>query len=110
MSDQSSEVPWFSEPPEAKIARLGCENDDVIYGYIHFYDPKGERAAIPVTLGEKTHLVVAGSPGSPIWHIEGELSPGGTATVSPSIHFIRHWHSPNPVQFRIVQELSPPEE
>jgi hypothetical protein len=99
---EQNEVPWFSEPPEAKLARKGCKEGDVIYGWLHFIDPQGNRAAVPVTLGEQTTMEFDGGPGSPIWHIDID---GDVATVSPSIHYVGAWHSPNPVQFKLVKEI-----
>lgn len=95
-----SEVPWFSEPPQAMLKW----SDGL--GHLHFYDPNGKKAVIPVTHGETyVRRTTDGSPGSPIWHIEVD---GDTATVSPSVHFVGYWHSPNPVQFKLVEELDDP--
>lgn len=30
----------------------------------------------------------------------------GTVTVRPSVHFVGHFHSPNPVVFRLVTQLA----
>lgn len=95
-----AEVPWFTSPPEAKLSWP----EDQEFGYLHFIDPNGEHAGIPVTRGpDGVRKTTDGSMGSPYWHIEIE---GNVATVSPSIHFIDRWHSPNPVQFKLVDEIT----
>lgn len=88
------EVPWFTTPPEAWLA---WSEQDVL-GHLWFLDPNGERAIVPVTKGQ-----TQGPPEQSfnIWHIEIE---GNLATVSPSIHYIGKWHSPNPVQFVLVDK------
>lgn len=91
-----TEIPWFTEPPDAKLARGNHIDDDL--AYLHFIGPDGERAVIWVTEGETTQRH-----GQNVWHIEVA---GDVATVSPSVHFVGHWHSPNPVKFRLVEELS----
>lgn len=95
-----TEVAWFSEPPEATL-RWSVADE---IGHLKFIDPNGEVAIIPVTRGE-THVRRSSDdrPGSPIWHIETQ---DDVATVSPSVHFIGKWHSPNPVQFKLMEELS----
>lgn len=97
----SDEVPWFTEPPPA---RLDWSSNTL--GHLHFYDPHGERAAVPVTRGPSYERPSNnGLWGSPVWHIDED---GEIVTVSPSVHFVGHWHSPNPVQFRLVEELDDP--
>lgn len=98
-----AEVPWFADPPPAKLARGGCKEGDVIHGWLHFFDPNGNRAAVPVTLGPHTEYKPADNlRGSPIWHVD---IADDIATVSPSVHYVGFWHSPNPVQFRLVDDL-----
>lgn len=92
--DDSQEVPWFSVPPEAKLV-VG----DPDSGHLHFYGPDGKRAVVHVTEGE-THYNEHF--GYNVWHIDVQ---GSTATVSPSIHYVGAWHTPNPVQFILVKEL-----
>lgn len=99
-----TEAPWFNKPPEAVIAREGFEEGDVIYGFLHFIDPQDQKAAIPVTLGDHGELTSDSGPSSPIWHIDLPTEGTDIATVSPSVHFIGHWHSPNPVQFKIIDK------
>lgn len=93
------ETPWFSEPPLAYLVWPESEGD---LGHLTFIDPNGERAHILVTHGPTTQLKATNSageevPGSNVWHVEEQ---GDLLVVSPSIHFIDHFHSPNPVQFR----------
>lgn len=102
------ETPWPSEPPEAHLVwmddvhRWGDQDVDGI-GYLHWYDVHGDRAAVPVT--RSASVSDLGGLGH-VWHVE---EPGdGTVVVSPSIHFIGFWHSPNPVTFRLVDELTEP--
>jgi hypothetical protein len=89
---EQTEVPWFDSPPDAHLAWPERSSE----GYLHFYGPDGERAVIPVTEGPSREAPQRG----PVWHIEVA---DGVATVSPSVHFVGHWHSPNPVQFRLVE-------
>lgn len=42
--DESAEVPWFTEPPEATLA-WDSESDH--RGWLHFMDPKGHKAVGP---------------------------------------------------------------
>lgn len=64
-------------------------------GRLWFDSPEdGNQVQVAVTTGPHTQ-----NADEHIWHIEVNE---GIATVSPSIHFIGHFHSPNPVQFRII--------
>lgn len=93
--DESQEVPWFTEPPEAT---LRWSSDKL--GHLHFFDPQGNRAAVPVTRGSTYQ-----SESLTVWHIDED---GSTATVSPSIHYVGAWHTPNPVQFKLVDKIQDP--
>lgn len=94
-----SEVPWFAGPPDATLAW----SEPGVLGHLHFVDPNGERTAIPVTEGSQTRFQTDdGTGGSPIWHVDVA---GDSVTVSPSIHYVGRWHSPNPVRFRLVDSL-----
>lgn len=103
------EHPWPAEPVPAK---LGWP-DGAPWGWLHFIAPDGDRAAIPVHLGAS---VDDGAAGRPIWHIESgadpassiRWGPGTVVTVDPSIDNEPAWHSPKPVQFRLVDELQEP--
>lgn len=91
-----AEVPWPKGLVEAKLEWPDGEPT----GYLHFFGPDGERAAVAVTRGPD------GNDGSRnIWHVEDD---GTIATVTPSIHYVGKWHSPKPVRFRLVDELAPP--
>jgi hypothetical protein len=86
-----SEVPWFTEPP---LATLTWGKDGL--GHLRFVDPKGDKAVVLVTKDrpfsdENKH----------VWHIH---IAGSRATVSPSIHFIGRWHTPNPAIFLLAQQ------
>lgn len=91
----STEVPWFSEPPEASLVWSDGEN-----GYLHFTDPKGNGTSVAVTTKPPTF-----DDRGHVWHISLETA-GETktvlATVSPRVHYVGDWHTPNPVQFRII--------
>jgi len=92
MAPDQHETTWPSEAIEATMQG----------GWLHFYDPNGDRAAIPL---DDQYGYLEGS-GRPIWH--AERNEDGTVTVTPSIHHVGHWHSPNPVTFRLVSELKDP--
>jgi hypothetical protein len=66
-------------------------------GWVYFIDPKGNKHCIPVTTGESY-----GEAFKNVWHIEVG---GDVATVSPSVHYVGEWHTPNPVLFSIVDKL-----
>ncbi len=91
-----TEVPWFSEPPEATIRWV----QEPTLGHLWFIDPKGRKATVPVTKGET--YTIGGKVGMHVWHIDID---GDTATVSPSIHYVGWWHSPNPVVLKLVDRL-----
>ena len=93
MSDYDGvEVAWPHEP----LAVLTWDTSDG--GHIVFLSPKtGHKTKIRVTTGlaystEEEH----------IWHIDVV---GERATVSQSIHFVGHFHSPNPAVFRLTESL-----
>jgi hypothetical protein len=92
MTDRA-ETAWPSGPVEATMQG----------GWLHFYDPNGERAAVPLD----SHYVYIDGSDRPIWHADGP-DENGIVTVTPSIHHVGHWHSPNPVTFRLVAELKDP--
>jgi hypothetical protein len=98
------ESPWPPEPPDATLMWLDPHPVHLPdLGYLHWFDVHGDRAAIPVTRGATTKVEAIGH----VWHIE-EL-PDDMLRVSPSVHFIGYWHSPNPVLFHRVQQLVDPE-
>jgi hypothetical protein len=92
---EDREVPWFTEPPPAKL-EPGTEPE---IQWLHFIDPQGHHAVVYVTTGQR----MVDRRGENVWHIEVADE---VATVSPSIHFLGYWHSPNPVTFRLVDSLS----
>ena len=85
-----TEVAWFDSPPDAWLKW----EPDTDMGYLHFVDPKGKNAVIHVTKGP-----TRAEPHYNVWHmgIDGDI-----VTVSPSVHYVGEWHTPNPVQFRLV--------
>lgn len=91
MTDEADYPAWPSEPIPAT---LGPD-------WLHFYGPDGERAAVPISPAGGQQ---AGN-GLP-WACQDNGD--GTVTVSPSIHAIGRWHSPNPAVFRLVDELVDP--
>lgn len=91
-----AEVPWYTSPPDATLHW----DAEATEGFLYFKSPKtGRNHAIPVTKG--VSLDRTGGRG-PIWHIEPMMH-NKIATVSPSIHAIGEFHSPNPVQFHITK-------
>lgn len=101
MRSEADEVPWFAEPPEAILRWAEPPLDE---GYLHFYEPTGGRAVVPVTRGETRESPERG----PVWHVDVDEA-AKIAIVSPSIHWVGYWHSPNPCTFRLVDELATPE-
>jgi hypothetical protein len=90
----TEEIGW---PNEYIGAKLYWDKDDPTWGWLHFIDPRGNRAVVPVTTGPQTERS-----GSPVWHVEVT---DDHAVVSPSVHYVGVWHSPNPVVFKLVEEL-----
>jgi hypothetical protein len=89
--DKMSEISWPSEPLEARIKG----------GYLHFYAPDGERAVV------KLDTVFVNLGNDDVWHAEF-TEDKKFIKVTPSIHYVDHWHSPNPVVFKLVDELKDP--
>ncbi len=91
------ETPWPNDKQfDAKIIWENHIDEDL--GFLHFQAPDGSKAVIWVTEGPTCQRH-----GQNVWHVDVS---GDQVTVSPSIHFIDHFHSPNPVTFRLVDELS----
>lgn len=94
MPDEHEEVTW---PLGAYPAWLTMDEDGY-EGFLHFNNPKnGDREAIRVTLG----VSYSRSNHWHVWHIEHR---GTELIVSPSIHFLGYFHSPNPVTFRLISK------
>jgi hypothetical protein len=88
------EVPWPAEPVSAELYwPLGSPE-----GYLHFVGPDDGRAVVPVTRGPHTQTSQRG----PVWHLE-LADDSDEAVVSPSIHYVGFWHSPNPVRFTVTR-------
>lgn len=106
-----AEVPWWSSPPDAKLHWV---DDEIAILVFPSPEPGNEECRIAVTLGSSDGPTrwIKGHEGSTamksmsyygwVWHID-RYAPNNIATVSPSIHFHNHFHSPNPVQFRLVE-------
>ena len=88
-----SEIPWPTEQNQpCWLIRSG---GDYRWWYLYFRNPKtGGRAVIPVSEMASSEVVGLG----PVWQatIVGRL-----VKVSPSIHAVGDFHSPNPVYFRL---------
>lgn len=95
-----TEAPWPAEPMPADL----YWSPDSDRGWLHFTDPRGDYAVVPVSVAEP---VSTGTGLGNVWKIE--LPEGdGIATVSPSIHWVGAWHSPNPVRF-LIERRAPGE-
>ena len=106
-----AEAPWPSGDVDAEldwtpIEVLGFEG----LGVLWFLSPEtdgwhaGHRYPIHVskTCGDGG-MSVGTPPHTNVWRIVENGD--GTVTVSPSVHFVGHFHSPRPVRFRIVESL-----
>lgn len=96
-----AETPWFTSPPDAMVRWDHHLRDDL--GYLHFVDPNGRKAVVWVSKTVPDGGDNVG--GQNVWRIDVDKPSPGMATVSPSIHFIDHFHSPRPVVFRLVDAL-----
>jgi hypothetical protein len=88
-----AETPWFTTEVKATL-----KWSDYHIGSLRFIDPEGHPARISVTHGPSYS-----TDAEHVWHIEENAD--GTVTVSPSVHFIGHFHTGNPVVFRLVGAL-----
>jgi hypothetical protein len=96
-----TEVAWPSEMQEARLNWPGSSVRSGI-GNLWFLSPEnGERCAVPVS--KANHEAASTKAGTNVWQIVDNGD--GTVTVHPSIHFIGHFHSPNPVTFNLVTDL-----
>lgn len=87
------EVTWAEGPHECRL-----DWNEGILGTLFFINPKD---------GSEDHItVITGASYSTanchVWHVELQ---GEKVIVSPSIHFIGHFHSPNPVEFKLVESF-----
>jgi hypothetical protein len=87
------EVPWYPQPPKAHLQWLSNQT-----ARLWFRSPEdGNKVQVAVTIGDDNAATRDGLfPGENVWHLDLKV------TVSPSIHFIDHFHSPNPVEFKLV--------
>lgn len=88
------EVAWPSTPMPAVLLWTGADRGA---GYLHFIDPAGDYAVVPVTRGA-TYTDKAAQRN--VWHIEDDG--GELVTTTPSVHYVRKWHSPYTTTWRIV--------
>lgn len=93
MSSESEYTPW----PDQINAMIQSHEAD--HDTLWFQDPEDmdRQVGIPATTGPHSDIV-----GSPVWHYEIK---GDYIIVSPSIHFIGYFHSPNPAIFNKVDSL-----
>ena len=87
---------WHIGVPVAWLSKFSHEERDDLWN-LWFYSPEdGSKVAVLVTEGDDR------SPWrrSNVWKLKH--NDDGTITVSPSIHFVGHFHSPNPVTFKLV--------
>jgi hypothetical protein len=100
-------APWPTEILDAELRWPGTFTDRPDIGQLWFKSPEdGHPVSIFVSQEPNGGEQISGTN---IWHIElasHDAAPGERIVVSPSIHFIGHFHSPNPVTFNLVPELS----
>ncbi len=88
------ETPWPLGPYPAWLTM----DNDGYEGFLYFKDPgNGSNNCVRVTLG-----VSYSTTNWHVWHLEHR---GGTEViVSPSIHYIGYFHTPNPVTFKLISK------
>lgn len=93
---------WFSDPP---VASLKWRDSPIAgrIGVLCFSGPDGVPADVFVTEGIAYRHA---SDRYHVWHIEVDEQ-AGIATVSPSIDYEGHFHTPNPVTFKLGQVVQP---
>ena len=92
-----AEVAW---PSDEQVAVVHVDGQHADLMLLWFLSPEtGLRVAVPVAYGNAADKTAKYK--TNVWDITID---GEVATVSPSIHFIGHFHSPNPVQFRLVDD------
>lgn len=87
------EVAWPDGPYPAWLNMDG----DNYEGFLYFKDPgTGDNNCVRVTLGPSYSRTTWH-----VWHIEHN---GPNVIVSPSIHYVNYFHTPNPVTFHLVSK------
>lgn len=107
-----SEAPWPAGPVDATLdwSPIEVPGKEHVYdgiGTLWFLSPEtegyhaGQRCPIHIsaTCGPAGTVVNR----SNVWQVTDNGD--GTVTVRPSVHFVGHFHSPNPVMFRLVDTL-----
>jgi hypothetical protein len=94
---ESEYTPWPSQPTPAKLIMDGHHIRPDL-GYFHFIDCEGHKQVIWVTKGDDRQQVAEQN----IWHVEETDT---EYIISPSIHFVGHFHTGNPVRFKKVDDL-----
>lgn len=91
------EVAWPTTTPSARLVWDWWG----VVGRLEFISPKtGRKVDVIVTTGDDQWLdQITIKLGEHAWHIDLD---GSDAVVRPSIHFVGHFHSPNPVSFKLV--------
>lgn len=101
-----SEQPWPQGQLDAVLRWPRSLREDV--GELWFLSPEstGWHAGEPCCIHVSKDVPDGGDyfNKTNIWQIRIHED-AGYVTVRPSIHFIDHFHSPNPVSFRLVEKL-----
>lgn len=98
MKPEAEYTPWPAEPVAAWLTwDIAWDLSGV--GQLWFIDPDGRNAIVHVERGITHEGRLEASIRQHVWRIDVD---GDQAVVSPSIHFVGHFHTPRPVRFRLV--------
>ena len=107
MTGSMTEQPWYTVLPDAELQWSGEFPNHPEIGVLWFISPekRGWHAGQPCAVHVSRHVGPQGDciNQTNIWKITENAD--GTVTVQPSIHFIGHFHSPNPVKFKLVEKI-----
>jgi hypothetical protein len=93
-------TPWPAGPVAAWLTwDIDWEHLPTV-GQLWFVDPDGRNAMIHVERGITHEGRLEASIRQHVWRID-EVG-DGLVEVSPSVHFVGHFHTPRPVRFRLV--------
>lgn len=105
MKPEAEYTPWpkspvtaWLDPPADDLAELGLPNLRRLW----FLDPDGRRAMVHVEQGITLNGRLESKIRQHVWSIDDLGEPGELVTVSPSIHFVGHFHTPRPVRFLLA--------